>query len=396
MAEGTFRADPVHLVAELIHLLEWPDFGPGHLPTSTSQGVESENILDLWHRLDGDHRSVLEETFRELPMSRFVWFENLLDHLKFHHGQPWMSGSRHLFRLLVFSSSPALFKLYLEILTTPGREPAGFKPRLYQSSISHNTWWLERNSWRNSVYSDTSPRIHSADTDITSDVEWLQLQNAVLELPLDISRMIQDSMYETVFGPKDVVLPWVDPNDLCHFSALNSDLYDKYHQIYYAKNMWVLADGPAEEIKLCLERMSQATRSAIRNVTLRWTREDIDEDEWSRFELGQFMRTQIDEGGAEGLDNMQALYSYEYARKNILEELKRIWLQKVRELRTLDLDLLVLDATTAYGPNEEYLGVEVAREMAQFYRNTPYRLEVYAPDEDLANEMFDLIVANME
>lgn len=229
---------------------------------------------------------------------------------------------------------------------------------------------------------------------MTSDAEWLQLQKAVLELPLDINRMIQDSLYETVFGPKDVVLPWVDPNDLYHFSTLNSELYKKYHKLYYAENMWIFADGPtAVKIELCLERMSHNTRSAIKNVTLRWTSRDIDEAVWSRLEPDQFLRTQIDEGGAQGLDNWQAFRDYTSARKNISEELGDIWVDKAMELRRLDLDLLVLDATAAYGLNEEYLGVKVANELwSRFPGGLKCRLEVWAPDKDIANQISNIIV----
>ncbi|CAD6587755.1 MAG: hypothetical protein ASARMPRED_003245 [Alectoria sarmentosa] len=103
--------------------------------------------------------------------------------------------------------------------------------------------------------------------------------------------MIQDSVYEIVFGPKDVVLPCVDPNDLRHFSAPNSELYDNYHALYYSKNMWMLADGPEDEIRLCFQSMSLRAESAIRNVTIRWTRGDIVAAKWSKLELEQLMET---------------------------------------------------------------------------------------------------------
>ena len=142
-----------------------------------------------------------------------------------------------------------------------------------------------------SVNQDANPNSHSGDADVNSDIDWLQLQKAVRELPFDINCMIQDYVYEIVFGPKNVVLSYVDPNDLRHFSALDSELYGKYHTLYYSKNMWMLADGPEDEIRLCFQSMSLRAESAIRNVTIRWTRGDVVAAKWSKLELEQFMET---------------------------------------------------------------------------------------------------------
>lgn len=269
MTEGRDRTGLALVDTKLIHRLDWPDFGPGHLPTSLSQGIESENILKLWDRLNDDNRTILEETLRKLPMSHFIWFEKLLDYLKYRFGEPWMTGDRYLFRCLVPSSSPALFKIYLRILTTPGREPGRLQHQnWYNPPISHNAWWHEWCDWRMSLNLDANANSHLADVDVNSDTEWLQLQKAVQELPIDINRMIRDSVHEIVFGPKDVVLPYVDPNDLRHFSALNSELYGKYHELYYSKNMWILADGPEEEIGLCFQSMSLRAPSQLLGMSL--------------------------------------------------------------------------------------------------------------------------------
>ena len=241
------------------------------------------------------------------------------------------------------------------------------------------------------IYTSAYPG--NVDIDSQSDAKWLQLQKAMQKLPLDISRMIQDSMYESVFGPKDVILPYVDPKDLRHFSALNSKLYEKYHNLYYSENMWILADGPSDKIERCFDEMPRSTELAIRKVTIRWTRADVDEIEWLELEPDRFIQTQIDEGGPEGLDNMQAVIDYSWARQRISNELRRIWTNKALVLRSLDLDLLVVDATDAYGPNEEYLGLEVVRFFPKFYHNFPYHLEVWAPDEDLASQIYDGILA---
>lgn len=139
MAEGRCRAGLIQIDAELTCNSDWPDFGPGRLPTNSSQGVQSTNILNLWRRLDDDHRTILEETLRGLPMSRFIWFEEILDHFVYRQGKARMMGDLYLSFHLIPSSPLVLSKLYLEILTTPGREPG--KPQyqtLYNSPITHN------------------------------------------------------------------------------------------------------------------------------------------------------------------------------------------------------------------------------------------------------------------
>lgn len=86
----------------------------------------------------------LKETLRKLPMSHFIWFEKLLNYLKYRFGEPWMTGDRHPFRRLVLSSSPAFFKIYLRILKTPEREPGNLQHQnWYDPPVSHNTWWHE-------------------------------------------------------------------------------------------------------------------------------------------------------------------------------------------------------------------------------------------------------------
>ena len=86
MTEGRYRTSLALVDTKLNYHLDWPDFGPVHLPASVSQGVESENILKLWDRLDDDSRTILEEIFRKLPMSHFICFEKLLDYLTYRFG----------------------------------------------------------------------------------------------------------------------------------------------------------------------------------------------------------------------------------------------------------------------------------------------------------------------
>lgn len=402
MAEGKGRVEQIHIDAMLNYHSDSSDFGLGYLLISLLQGIECKNILNLWDRFrNDDRRSILEETLRELPMSHFIWFEKLLDYLEYRRERR-MTGGRHWFS----ESSPALFRVFVKILTTPGHEPGSlirqdrytlYNP--YHTVNSHSAWWAGWRDWQMSVGSEFYKDLYSVDVktdggcNSDSDAEWLRLQKKVQELPLDISRMIQDSMYESVFGPKDVVLPYVDPKDLCHFSALNSELYDKYFERYYSKNMWILADGPPDEIERCFQCMPQRTRLAIRNLTIRWTKEDIDVAEWLKLDADRFLRTQIEEGGAEGLDNMSALHEYSFACWECCKELKTIWRSKAYELRSLDLDLLIVDATDAYGPNEEFLGLEFAREFPRFDCQIPYDLRVFAPNDEFAQQIYDCLVA---
>lgn len=356
-------------------------------------------MLELWDRLGHDQRMILEETIRELPLSHFVWFEKFLASMIFRPGESWVTPRQeHWFRTLVVSSSPALFRVCLKILTTPGRETGSIASRLpFDSRISHSAWWAGYRDWRLSVNMDdvyTNPYPANVDVGINrvSDAGWLQLQQAVQELPPEIIRMIQDSMYESVFGSKDVLLPYVNPKNLRHFSALNSELYDKYHNLYYSENMWILADGPLDRIDECFTGMYRSTMLAIKNVTIRWTRADVDEAEWLELEPDRFIETQLDKRGPEGLNNVQALSDYMWFRQRIASELKRIWTIKLMMLTALDLDLLVVDATDAYGSYGQYLGVNV-HPVVSWFENSPQRhVEVWAPDEELASQIYDHIM----
>ena len=307
-------------------------------------------------------------------------------------------SDEYWFRTLVVSSSPALFRVYLRTLTTPGCERGSIARRLpFDTLISHSAWWAGWHDWRLSVnmddlYTNPYPANINVGIDRHSDTGWLQLQRAVQELPLEIIRMIQDSMYESVFGSKDVVLPHVDSKDLCHFSALNSELYNRYHSLYYSENMWILADGPLERIDECFGEMFYSTMSAIKNVTIRWTRAEVDEAAWLELEPDRFIETQLDKGGPEGLNNIQALSDYIGARQHISDELKYIWTDKLMILGALNVDLLVVDATDAYGPNGDYLGVKAHPFSPWFDNNLPHHLEVWAPDEELASQIYDRIM----
>ena len=72
MAKGECRTAMIYFGTKLSHYLDWPDFGPGHLPTSASQGISSENVLSLWGCLDQEHRITLEKMLRELSLSHFA------------------------------------------------------------------------------------------------------------------------------------------------------------------------------------------------------------------------------------------------------------------------------------------------------------------------------------
>lgn len=356
-------------------------------------------MLELWDCLGDDKRTILEETIRENPLSRFVWFEKFLDSLIYRPGESRVSPNwEYWVRTLLVSSSRALFRVYLRVLTTPGRGTGSIARIVpFDTPIVHIRWALRLHDWRVSVNMDdvyTNPYLAKVDagSDILSDPGWLQLQQAVQELPLEIIRMIQDSMYEPVFGPKDVVLPYVDPKDLRHFGDLNSELYDRYHSLYYSENMWILADGPLDEIDEWFTKMYRSTLSAIKNVTIRWTRADFDETEWLKLEPDRFIETQVDRGGSEGLNNIQALNDYARACQRISDYLKHIWTEKLMILRELNLDLLVVDATDAYGPDGDYLGVEVYPLITWFESNLPCYLQVWAPDDELASQIYDHIM----
>ena len=70
------------------------------------------------------------------------------------------------------------------------------------------------------------------------------------------------------------------------------------------------------------------------------------------------------------------------------------WWQKFYAVAFLRLDYCILDFTEAYAPDGEYLGVQVARVLIPFCYGLPAECWIYAPTQDLADEIWDILIWN--
>lgn len=319
-------------------------------------------------------------TLREAPLSHLQWLEKLLRRGTVCAG--------------ILGRSQERFKASLQILATPGRDP----------TIIHNESHCCTNRYEGVEWLSEELKVHPGGPDADNreagpacasssneNSEWVKLQKAMLNLPLDVDLLIRDSLHEEIFGPgKEIVFPNHDPSYLRHFRALDRDSYQKYHSILYSKNMWVIKEGPADPIFQYAKDIIYQS-SQIKNLTLKWTRRD-----YEKIQLGieQFIDFHIEKGGADGMDNTRAVYDFSAMCDIATWELKSTWCKKLEKVSMMNLDSLTIDARDAFAPDGEYLGLSNARDLAlEIPLILPKDLRVLAPGDVVARQIHDVIVA---
>lgn len=349
--------------------------------------------MALWNTLDTEKRAILEETLREAPLSHFQWFEQLLWYLEVHRGKPVHT---FVFRYIFRTSSPGRFKACLQILTTPGRNPTEHSDEMdhRHTDNSKRVEWLSRElkTVLGGPNVDDKKVGLACVTSSNESVKWVELQRAIQGLPLDVNLLIRDSMHEDIFGPrKKIVFPLREPSYLQHFRALDRQLYNKYHYIFYSQNMWVIEEGHGDPIFKYAKDTMPYQLSQIRNLKLKWTRRDCN---WEELDVGKFINLYTKEGDADGMDNMRACYDFLRISEMATHELKRTWSKKLDEVSMMPLDSLIIDARDAFAPHGDYLGLITAHNCKwSRYSILPKNLQVLAPDSDLAGQIYDIIVA---
>lgn len=379
-------------------LIYHPDFGPGHLPTSASQGVESTYVLALWGMLTDDRRALLEQTLRGLPLTHFSRLEKVLQDLDtcFSKCSLWNRMGRHWVLRDLSTCSRERLKAYLMILSTPGCNYANPKAedRYLLSAIGDED--VDDTDWKPDYAHAQDVAAEEAREKLArarEQAEWINLQHAVQSLPLDLNLLIRDTMLEEIFGPgKEIVFPYEGPTYVQHFRALDRQLYHRYSCIYYCQNTWVFGEGYVswliEHGKLAIPRVL----SKIRNVNLKWTWRDVVNNGPARPDIQKHIDWEMKMAGAEGFDNIKVMQRFQWTCTKVTTELQHIWLEKLREIGSMQLDHLVIDAREAFAPDGEFLGLKAARRWTKSM-HLPYYLEIWAPvhNEDLAEQIFQII-----
>lgn len=334
---------------------------------------------------------MLEETLREAPLSHFQWFEQLLSYLENHGGTP---AHRFVFRYIFRRCPPGRLKACLQIFTTPGRRQTEHIIEMDHRYANKRVEWLSQelkthSGGPNVVGKRAGPACVGSNNESS---RWVKLQRAIQGLPTDVNLLIRDSMHEEIFGPgKEIVFPLREPKYLQHFRALDRQLYNKYHYIFYSQNTWVIEEGPGDSVFKDVKYTMPYQLSQIRKLTLKWTRGDCNREV---LDVGQFIDLYTKEVDADGMDNIQAVYDFLRICEIVKHELTRTWSKKLEGVSMMRLDSLVIDAREAFAPDGEYLGFTTAS-MCDPSRccMLPKDLQVLAPDSDLAGQIYDLLVA---
>lgn len=348
--------------------------------------------------LSTERRAVLEETLRNLPLTRISCLEKVLKHFQTPVGgyNSWYRMRGWILDDLVTCSSQRL-KAYLIILTTPGRdfaipEPLLLSPpnhNLRSGSVTSYSGWPNNWNFSNGFFNDVEVKKVSAN----EEVDWMSLQRAIQNLPLELNLLIRDTLYEEIFGPgKEIVFPYKGRAYMEHFRALSRPLYDKYSYIYYSENMWVIEDGPAKGLIEASYMATPTILSRIRNITLKWTWWDAENPGPIPPDVQHCIDLEMEMKGAENFDNLDVMWKFKSMCNEITNELHHIWWAKSREIGSMDLDMLVIDAREAFAPDGEFLGLEAARQWEES-NHPPNDLEIWAPnnDQDLADQIYNII-----
>jgi len=227
---------------------------------------------------------------------------------------------------------------------------------------------------------------------------WKTFQNKFLTMPPEICKIIMDMLFEDTFGPRDVH-PNTDSPVTNMFLCLDKQLYRKYSQVYWSKNLWIVGVGAANESMRFMtmppydistsEFSRQVPNNAalkIRRVELCFSKEDLPRP----LDQGHTTRLPSSSDGAEHPESIHSFDTFdEYKResKMIASALKQIWQDKFDRVAFLELEYFRLDVMQAYAPDGAFLGVEVVRRLLPFVYGMPEVFEVVAPTGVLEGEV---------
>lgn len=145
--------------------------------------------------------------------------------------------------------------------------------------------------------------------------------------------------------------------------------------------MWVIGEGLAKGLIEKSNLATPTTLSRIRNVTLKWTWRDARKHGPIQPDVQKYIDTVMEREGAEDFDNLEVMLKFDRACTNVTNELHHIWWEKSREIGSMDLHMLVIDAREAFAPDGEFLGLEAARDWEES-EHSPCYLRIWAPDND--------------
>ena len=265
---------------------------------------------------------------------------------------------------------------------------------IFPSFVSESTVYsmsIDNSDMSSDTEQDEVPSI-AEDTSLA----WEDFKHRVHNLPLELFQIVRDTMFDDVFGPKDV-FPHKDPSILNVFLALDRHLYRKYSDIYWRQNTWIVGNGRAEKtmqfmslkpFDFRIDGFSEQTPNrvalGIKSIHISLSREDIpvwhqpmDPEDGIPFEL----RRTLD------------IPDYQDQTEHFKSTAFEIWQQKFDRIAVLNLQHFTLDARDAFAPNGEYLGVSAVEQFIPFADGLPSDIKILAPTKALIREICNVFNA---
>ena len=206
------------------------------------------------------------------------------------------------------------------------------------------------------------------------------LRQRVHDLPPEVYRVIADCFFQACFGPRRVS-PQYELFTSNVFEALNRELYDKYWNMFWSENTWVIGTEKADSTVKILSKIPAAVLHLVRKVELRYAFLGIE----SRDSLAHYF---FDENGKERHHNvLDLMRCFQWESQRIWSRTMRLWFENLKIIVTLRLDDLVLDLSQAYAPDGEYVGVSAIAGSPRFRNGLPANLQVLAPTQILVDRI---------
>lgn len=208
-----------------------------------------------------------------------------------------------------------------------------------------------------------------------------KIRQLIHNLPSELLLLIQDNLLHLTLGPRRIY-PFKEHLNVDVFEALDHQLLAKYQPIFFCDNIWAIGQGDRDDSVAFLDHMPVALKQSIRKVELSFTTHD---------HVQRSLDFYFDEDAQDMRNALEVLRSYRDECAAFVCRLTMTWWEKFYEVALLQLDYCILDFTEAYAPDGEYLGVQVARTLSSFCYGRPAEFFIYAPTQDLADQIWDLM-----
>ena len=229
--------------------------------------------------------------------------------------------------------------------------------------------------------SNSSAQETTNDNDVCFATEYID------KFPQELKDMVVEAFYKTLLHPGKVFPEqrseagfffrsghWYRGAKPLTFNSMNKRWYDKFADLYWSHNTFVIGEGHASYTTGFLQTIPDTTYFKIKKVELDFTTRDLNGGSYLIKPL------KIDGTSSAGGANLADIIRF-----NV--ELTQEWWLKFSAICSMRLDELKLDFTEAYGADGAFLGLELAMSLEKFTYQRPRRLIVRAPNNKLKRRL---------